>query len=57
MAKGFPLLLLGTFGFTAAHAAQERHPVSPLVSEVTVQRVGDVLFRYIQFFERIRACG
>ena len=36
---------------TYASAASERHTVSPLVSEVTVQRVGDMLFRYIRFFD------
>ena len=51
MARGIAILILTTFGSTATYAAQERHPVSPLVSEVTVQRVGDVLFRYIRFFE------
>jgi len=52
MTKIIPILILSTFGSTGTYAAQERHPVSPLVYEVTVQRVGDVLFRYIQFFEQ-----
>ena len=52
MAKGVALLVLSTFGSSATYAAQERHAVSPLVFEVTVERVGDVLFRYIQFFEQ-----
>ena len=38
---------------TAAHAsAHEKYPVSPFVSQVTVKRVGDVLFRYVEFFEK-----
>lgn len=36
----------------AAHAAaHEKYPVSPLVSEVKVERAGDVHFRYVEFFE------
>ena len=36
----------------SAHAsAHEKYPVSLLVSEVKVVRVGNVLFRYIEFFE------
>ena len=52
MAKALAILLLSAFGFTATYAAPERHAVSPLASELTAHRVGDVLFRYIQFFEQ-----
>ena len=31
--------------------ASEPYPVSPMVSAVKVERVGDVLFRYVEFFE------
>lgn len=48
------IALLTTIGLTAAYAApsQEKHFVSPLVSQVTVGRVNDVIFRYVQFFEQ-----
>ena len=46
--------VLSTIGLTGAYASpsQEKHSVSPLVSQVTVERVNDVIFRYVQFFEQ-----
>lgn len=32
--------------------ANEKYPVSPMVTALQLERVGDVLFRYIEFFER-----
>ena len=53
MLKILVTILLGVAVSTAAHAsAHEKYPVSPLVSQVTVKRVGDVLFRYVEFFEK-----
>ena len=31
--------------------ANEKYPVSPMVSELKLERVGDILFRYVEFFE------
>ena len=53
MLKILVSILLGVAASAAAHAsAHEKYPVSPLVSQVTVKRVGDVLFRYVEFFEK-----
>lgn len=31
--------------------ANEKYPVSPMVSELKLERIGEVLFRYVEFFE------
>lgn len=31
--------------------ANEKYPVSPMVSELKLERIGDILFRYVEFFE------
>lgn len=52
MIKTFVTILIVPVVSATAHAsAYEKYPVSPLVSEVKVGRAGDVLFRYIEFFE------
>lgn len=42
-------LLIVATSATADAAVYEKHPVSPLAWEVNVERVGEVLFRYIRF--------
>lgn len=46
------IFLIVTVPAVAQASAYEKYPVSPLVSQVTVKRVGDVLFRYVEFFEK-----
>ena len=52
MIKTLITTILATIMSVTAHAsAHEKYPVSLLVSEVKVVRVGDILFRYVEFFE------
>jgi len=46
------ITLMATISSVAKASAYEKYPVSPFVSKVTVMRVGDVLFRYVEFFEK-----
>lgn len=46
------VILTTAISSVATASAHEKYPVSPLVSKVTVMRAGDVLFRYVEFFEK-----
>lgn len=49
------LIVISLFAVTIAIStnafANEKYPVSPMVSELKLERVGDILFRYVEFFE------
>ena len=49
------LIVMGLFAttiiVTTNALANEKYPVSPMVSELKLERVGDILFRYVEFFE------
>ena len=49
------LIVMGLFAaiisLTTNAFANEKYPVSPMVSELKLERVGDILFRYVEFFE------
>lgn len=49
------LIVISLFAITISIStnafATEKYPVSPMVSELKLERVGDILFRYVEFFE------
>lgn len=44
-------LFVAAITATTQAFANEKYPVSPMVSELKIERVGDILFRYVEFFE------
>lgn len=52
MVKPIVIILLTSIVSAASYASpNEKYPVSPMVSELKLERVGDILFRYVEFFE------
>jgi hypothetical protein len=47
-----PMLAIAAWAFTQAVLANEKYPVSTMVMDVKTERVGDVLLRYVDFFEQ-----
>lgn len=52
MIKSIVTIIFTSIASAASHASpNEKYPVSLLVSQAKVERVGDILFRYVEFFE------
>lgn len=51
MSRLIAFFLSASIVSVAAASANERYPVSPYVNAVKLERTGEVLFRYVEFFE------